>query len=391
MKNRLLIIPILIAPIWANAETSCVASQPHMDPQKTPSPGELLNWINGSRKTAQCLGFTQMEKTLSDFEDSVRAREKMRANIKGNRRLCGIRNSGVVESDSRPPYPNPGWNEAEALLWKDPYYDLYGDIAGYDESILVSMRPKYRDISKLGRIYVALENPDTVTFLDSSNNPQRQKEALKCTPGINAEQAEQEAMQYGEHSNNIAQNISDMPGISSELKSQFVQMQNQSGRTQSSSSTLPPCPSDYVPPDTSPQPYMKGALKQGTYFTIPLGRDSKWCPTPGEHNLFVGYGVLTEAAKREIQMQLNFGKQSISQMETMIAQAKRRNDQSAQGKYWLNQMEQRIATLRMEAKKIQNRAKSGALENNLVYRNGYQQQTCWQVLSYQCPSISEDL
>lgn len=390
MKRLSVLITALCYSTFSLSSEECTSQPVMLDPSSKPTSQQLLNWVDSSRKTAQCLGIEGMSDSFDDLELSIRAQEakKSRTNSK---QICHTAISNVTISDTMPFYPDANWKNASGLLWKKPYYDMEGVIAGYDESILLSMRPDFNDVNKPGRIYVAFSSEDNLAFLDSSNRWQQRPEALACTSGIDSEQVRQNTETHINDSNYVANNLAQMPDLPEELKQKLVNMEQTTDLNRKPKNSLPACPPGYEPPDTTPRPYKKDALGQSFQLNIPLGRDATWCPKPGPHNLLIGYGVLTNGAKNEIQDQMTFGDESIARMEEMIAQASSANDGSPSSEYWLKQMKEQLPVFRAQAQKIQYQARAGITENRLVYQNGYQQQTCWQVFSYNCPSISEDL
>lgn len=398
MKKLALILPFIsLSAFCQDSPENCLAGVTSLDPSKKATTQEILNWIDASKQSAKCLGMDDMTTTLDELAESVKHQDERR---KAPRPSFGCNTliGKTVVSDTEPAYPQVSWRSATANLWKKPIYGPDGEIIGYTEKMMVSLRPDYAESGATGRVYVGLSGEQAGAFMDSNGAWKVPDKGLACREYDNSDLSVESSEEQFHKANEQMEKAMSMQDLPPELQGQLDKINEQWQKNANSSPignansgrsrrNVPLCPAGYVRPDPTPPPYLNGTIPPLVQFSIDLGQEASWCPAEGPYGLFVGYGVLTNSAKKEIQRDLSYGDDMIPQIEKMIQDAKQQpNATTVEGQYWIQQMESQLRIFRQSAAKIKSQAQRGITENRMVYRNGYDQQKCWRVFTYNCPS-----
>lgn len=402
VNHLALLIPFLCTSVLASNESNgCLSHTQSLDPSSEASTQDLLKWIESSKATALCLGMDEMSEVYDELQSSVISADIRRKNPQA-KHSCNISLGTTITSDTQPYFPNVDWRSASSNLWKKPVYDQLGEIIGYDESIMISMRPDYQEAGMDGRIYIAMGGEDTVSFMNEEHQWQGAAKGLACRDDDSSLSSMNESEKQFNEANTGMDEIMSMEGLSDDLKANLAQnnaywkegtrdgVSARSNPQRKNQSSIPLCPIGYERPDSTPNAFFKGQIPSSTTLKIDLGRDSQWCPSPGKYSLVVGYGVVTNSSRREIQNQLTFGDDIIQEFEGML-----RNTTQGQGdeldRYWQSQIQSQLTTFRNQSKKIKRQAERGITESRLVYKNALDNRKCWETFNYYCPSANDIL
>lgn len=400
IKIIAILIPFLCTPVLAsNNSNDCLSSTASLNTSSKATTPELLKWIASSKATAQCLGMDEMSEVYDELKASVITAD-IRRKKPAAKHSCHKALGTTITSDTQPYFPNVDWRSATSNLWKKPIYDQWGEIIGYDESILVSMRPDYKEAGMDGRVYIAMGSKDTVSFMNQNHEWQGPAKGLVCRADNSALLARSESEKQFSKANTGMAEIMSMEGLSDDLKANLAKNNaswekgTQGGARarndpqRKNQSSIPLCPPGYEKPDSTPHAFFQGQIPSSTTVKIDLGRDSQWCPSQGKYSLVVGYGVVTNSSKREIQNQLTFGDDIIKEMEGMLHNTSQgQSDES--NRYWQSQMQSQLTIFRNQSKKIKRQAERGITESRLVYKNATDQRKCWETFNYYCPSAND--
>ena len=386
---------------------SCMKGMAQMKPTDSSSLEESLAWVRAARSAARCMGFSEMNDLLDEMETSIQVQKDRRK--RGPQHPCKIVPMRTVTGNTKPKYPYVDWFDAAALLWNRPKYDpKSGELIGYEQTLLISMRPDYSEVGMDSMVYIGAASENGVTYL-TPTGWQNKPTPTPCRPpeSLKAEEIRKENQALANSMTARLGNLDGLPnGLSQQLSGLKGFMEGHDPRKtarkhgSSHQSNMRLCTEEEMVKDTLPSPYadyprpgssgMPPVITASIYggFAPISGRPS-WCKSDGNMRVYIGYGVLTEQAKKEISQSLALPPKIIASMESMV-QRLRSQANTPEKLSLLKQISEQIRAIKIRSDRMRRKFQMGILRKTAIYRDGYDKQKCWEVARYYCPAETDD-